>query len=117
MKENTKGIVYALICTIIVSVAQILLKLGSESFEISISQIYNFPLILGGLLYVSGAFILIKAFKYGEMSVVYPVMALSYVFVTLLSFKYLGEMVSRQKFFGIFVIIIGVFLIGKGGRK
>ena len=117
MKDNTKAVRLALVVTVIVSVSQILLKFGSEQFEFSLNQITNYPLIVGGVLYVLGAFVLIKAFRLGELSVVYPVMASSYILVTLLSVRYLGEIITTQKWVGLALITIGVVFIGRGGSQ
>src|SRR3989344_3037675 len=115
-KDNTKAVLLALFCTLIVSIAQILLKLGSEKFTFSFNQIYNYPLLIGGLIYVAGAFIFIKAFRLGELSVVYPVMASGYIIVTILSIYFFGEIITMQKIMGITLITIGVVLIGIGGK-
>jgi drug/metabolite transporter (DMT)-like permease len=122
MEENTKGIILALITMVIVSIAQILLKLGSDKFNITsiqgiLNQFSNYHLIIGGILYVSGAVLLIIAFRYGELSVVYPIMASSYIIVTLLSAKYLGEVITGPKIAGLFMIFIGVIFIGKSSTK
>jgi drug/metabolite transporter (DMT)-like permease len=117
MENNTKAILLALVCTLIVSFAQIFLKFGSENFAIHWTQIYNFPLVLGFVLYVIGSVSFIFAFRLGEMSVVYPVMASSYITVTLLSVYFLKEVILFQKWVGIVIITIGVFFIGKGGKK
>ena len=110
MKNNTKAIILALICTIIVSVAQILLKLASADFSImNISQqIYNIPLVLGAILYFFGAILFIYAFRLGELSVVYPLMASGYILVTILSVYFLGEVITLQKMIGIIFIGVGV---------
>ncbi|MBS3165667.1 EamA family transporter [Candidatus Woesearchaeota archaeon] len=119
MKNNTKAIILALICTIIVSVAQILLKLASADFSIMniFQQIYNIPLVLGAILYFFGAILFIYAFRLGELSVVYPLMASGYILVTILSVYFLGEVITLQKMIGIIFIGVGVVFIGRGGNK
>ncbi len=122
MKDNTKAVLLALLCTAIVSVAQILLKLGSDKFSIAsidaiLLQFTNIHLIIGGILYVGGAFVLIKAFKLGELSVVYPVMASSYISVSILSSIFLNEIITGQKWIGLGLITLGVVFIGVGGDK
>lgn len=119
MNNNTKAVLLALLCTAIVSGAQIFLKKGSEQFSLAwpdiLQQIYNYPLVAGALLYAVGAVFFLKAFKFGELSVVYPVMASSYVIVTLLSVYFLDESIGLQKWIGIGLITGGVILIGKSG--
>jgi len=117
MNNNLKAISLALICTIIVSIAQILLKKGSADFSLDWTQIYNYPLLIGGLLYAGGAIIFILAFRLGELSVVYPIMASGYVIVTLLSVYFLQEVITLEMGIGIFFITCGVVLIGRGGQE
>lgn len=120
-QNNSKAIILALICTIIVSVAQILLKIGSTEFSISMNQIlnqfYNIPLLLGAGLYAIGAIVFILAFRLGELSVVYPVMASGYILVTILSFYFLDENISILNVVGLIAITTGVLFIGIGGKK
>ena len=116
MKNYYKSIIFALFCTAIVSVAQVLLKIGSETFSMSLDQIFNYYLLAGGFLYVLGMFLYIIAFRLGELSVIYPVMASGFVIVTFLSVYFLGETITLQKWFSIFLIITGVVFISKGGQ-
>ena len=117
MQNNTKAILLALVCTVIVSIAQILLKLGSTSFSLSLNQVYNYPLLLGIVLYFAGAVVLVYGFRLGELSVVYPIMASSYVIVTILSSIYLQEPIIPQKWISLSVITLGVIIIGRGGNS
>lgn len=120
LTKNTKGILLALLCTAIVSAAQILLKKASDQFSLSFDQIFNqltnVPLLIGGSLYILGAVFFIYAFRMGELSVIYPVMASGYVVVTLLSVFFLNEVVTLQKGCGMLLIMSGVVLIGRQGR-
>jgi len=104
--------------TLLTSTAQLLFKIGSEklAFDISI-LLQNYPLFLGFFLYGIAAAILIKSLKYGELSILYPLIALSYVWVTILSYFYLSEALTFYKIIGVFVIIMGVTFIGIGSSK
>lgn len=104
--------------TIITSTAQLLFKIGSEklAFDISI-LLQNYYLISGFFLYGIAAAILIKSLKYGELSILYPLIALSYVWVTLLSYFYLSESLTMYKIIGVFIVILGVTFIGIGSSK
>jgi undecaprenyl phosphate-alpha-L-ara4N flippase subunit ArnE len=117
MKTKPFAVFLMLICTILISVAQLLYKLGADKLEMSIQGILlNFLLIGGFALYVIGAGFMILAFKGGEVSVLYPILGTSYIWVTLLSWRVLGEMINVLKISGIIVIIIGVSFIGVGSR-
>jgi uncharacterized membrane protein len=57
----------------------------------------------------------VAAYKLGgKASVLYPVIALSYVFTIILAWKFLGETISGWSIAGTAFIVIGVGLIGWG---
>jgi drug/metabolite transporter (DMT)-like permease len=47
----------------------------------------------------------------------YPIIALTYVWVTLLSYTILHEPPNTFKNIGIAVIVMGVAVLGRGGKK
>jgi uncharacterized membrane protein len=71
-------------------------------------------LLYGILLYGIATIIFIPALKGGDLSVLYPLVATSYIFVSFLSVKYLGEKMNSYKWLGVALIIIGVAFIGYG---
>lgn len=115
MKDNTKAILLVLLCTVMVSIAQICLKLGSAAFAFSFDLIYNIPFLIGAGLYALGSIVFFYAFRLGELSVVYPIMALGYVIVSILSVFFLNEILTVQSWIGIIVITFGVIIIGRSG--
>ncbi|MAG08129.1 hypothetical protein CMO89_01545 [Candidatus Woesearchaeota archaeon] len=118
MKTKPGAIGLVFICTLVTSTAQILYKLGANRLSLDIfSLITNVPLFLGIILYVTAAAILLISLKYGELSVLYPVVATSYIWVSLLSSQVFGEVINASKWIGIIFIIVGVSLIGIGSRK
>ncbi len=101
--------------TIVGSFGPILLKKASTKKLLSIkSLITNYHLFGGFSLYALGTILFIPALKGGDLSVLYPFVALAYVWVSLLSVKFLGEKMNLMKWMGIGAIIIGVSLIGVG---
>jgi len=103
-----------LFATIIGAVGSLYLKFGSKkiSFKI-IEQLKNWELILGIFLFVISSAFYVPALKMANLSLVYPTTSLSYVWVTLLSKKFLKENINKYKWFGIALIILGVFLIAR----
>ncbi len=65
-------------------------------------------------MYGISTIIFIPTLKYGQLSVLYPLVATSYMWTTLVAVKFLGEKMNRFKWIGIILIIIGVSLIGMG---
>jgi len=118
MKTKSWAIGLVFMCTLITSTAQILYKLGANRLSLDIfSLLTNVPLFLGIFLYLVAAVILLLALKHGELSVLYPIVATSYIWVSLLSSYFFKEVINTYKWIGIFFIIIGVTLIGIGSRK
>lgn len=108
------AVALVIFCTFLTSSAQIFLKFGAQRLPAIFS---NTPLIAGMFLYGIGAVALIIAFKGGEVTVLYPIIATSYVWVTLLSSFYFGEPLLHLKFLGVFSIILGICFIGFGSKK
>jgi len=78
-----------------------------------IKSLFNHTLMLGVFLYGFGTLFSLIALKFGELSVLYPFVALQYVWTSFLSVKYLGEHMG-MKWWGIALIFLGVTLIGLG---
>jgi len=77
----------------------------------------NLPLLCGLALYGLSTVLLVLALKDGELSLLYPVIALTYVWVTVLSLVILHDKPNPYKLAGIAVIVIGVSVLGRGGKK
>lgn len=68
-------------------------------------------LFLGFFLYGLGVLLFIAALFGGELSKLYPLIALTYVWVVLLSKFWLKEKITRQHIIGMIAIILGVAII------
>ena len=98
--------------------AQLLMKVGMTHFQATLPALLtNYPLIAGYVLYGINTLMLVLALKDGELSMLYPIIALTYVWVTLLSYVVLSEPPNVWKNVGSGVIVIGVAVLGRGGRK
>jgi drug/metabolite transporter (DMT)-like permease len=123
LKEDlmkTKPIAFLLFfkATLLTSFSQVLLKIGMKNFDPSIMGILsNMFLIVGIALYGLAAIMVIYGLKNGELSVLYPVIATSYIWVALLAFYFFHEHIDSYKLLGIGAVVAGVVLIGLGGRK
>jgi len=115
--KSFKPIMLVILCTLFTSSGQILWKLGSKNLNSFINIITNVPLIAGFVCYGLGAILLIIALKYGELSLIYPFVALSFIWVNIASIFLFGEFISLLNWMGIVAIMLGVSLIGYGGSK
>jgi multidrug transporter EmrE-like cation transporter len=116
--SRRKAILLVFSCTVLGAAAQILMKIGMTHFVPEIPSIAtNIPLIAGYTLYGINTLMLVLALREGELSMLYPIIALTYVWVTLLSYLLLHEPPNLYKNLGIVTIVIGVAVLGRGGRK
>jgi uncharacterized membrane protein len=125
--SRRRSIVLVSACTIFGAAAQILIKVGLARFVIperhdwiswlvalAVAFVTNLPLFSGYALYGLNTLLLVLALREGELSMLYPIIALTYVWVTLLSYALLPEKPNWYKNVGITVIVIGVAVLGRG---
>jgi len=94
------------------------MKSGMEHFKPDVlALITNLPLIAGYALYGVNTVMLVLALREGELSVLYPILALTYIWVTLAAYIRLHELPNLYKNLGVASIIAGVIVIGRSGRK
>jgi len=118
IKKQHYAILLMVICTVFTSLGQVLWKYGLQSIDFSIPLTFlNIPFILGFVSYGLGALLMIKAFRFGELSVLYPIIATSYVWVSLLSMFLFGDVMNIWKWSGVTIIILSVSVIGFGTSK
>lgn len=121
--RRRKAIILVLLCTVIGAAAQLLLKLGSRTvvtdslWATAWSMAINFPLILGLSLYGLSTVLFIHALRNEQLSLLYPLISLTYIWVTIVSVALLGESLSFWKVAGVMVIVTGVALLGKDNSR
>lgn len=108
------GFLLMIACTIFTSLGQLLWKAGSLRIDLSAPlTILNLPFLLGFVSYGMGAVLMIAAFKSGELSLLYPLMASSYVWVSMVaSYFFPGDSMNVLKWIGIFLILFSVSILG-----
>jgi drug/metabolite transporter (DMT)-like permease len=110
-----QSIILVFFCTISGAAAQILGKIGMTHFALSpLAILTNVPLIAGYALYGLNTLLMVLALRKGELSMLYPIIALTYVWVTLLSYTLLHEPPNVFKNCGIALIVVGVAVLGSG---
>ena len=111
------------LCTLFGAAAQVLIKAGANNLqhaglaEALLAAMTNVPLMIGYSLYGISTVLLVLALREGELSILYPVIALTYVWVTALSVFIFRESVNVFKLGGIGLIVIGVAILGRGSRR
>lgn len=97
------------------AIGQIMLKLASEK-SLAIKQILlNWPLYVFVATYGLAVLINIWAYKVGgKTSIIYPTIALSYIFASMIAMIWFGEKINTVVWIGTVVIVLGVGIIGYG---
>ena len=123
---HRESIALVFFCTLIGAGAQVLMKMGAHNLPAvgAASLIANPFIILKNIFLMAGlslygvfTMLLILALRDGELSIIYPVIALTYVWVTFLSLMLFHETMNPFKACGITVIVLGVMVLGSGGRR
>jgi multidrug transporter EmrE-like cation transporter len=107
-------------CTFIIAVAQILMKSGADYAKVHpglMGIVTNPVLVVGYGLYAVVTVLIVVAFKHGELSVLYPILSLSYLWVTVLSFFIFHDSLNAYKLIGVTVIMCGVGVLGRGTKQ
>lgn len=111
MEKRGLAIFLMVLCTFFTSIAQVFYKLGA----IRLPEIFtNYPILIGLILYGIGAIILITALKLDEVTILYPILATSYVWVSFLAWGIFAESINIFKWIGIAFIIAGISVIAFG---
>jgi len=98
---------------ILILLASFTLAGGQLFWKISDGQNLHL-LALGFVLYSSGAVLMILSYKHGSLSVLHPMMSMSYVFAFIIGYFILNETIQIGKIIGLILTILGCFLIGGG---
>ncbi len=114
MDTHSKAIALVLVSTLVTSAGNALLKLGSQS--LSLSQPFNTTLAIGVVLYGLSALMFILALRGGELSVIYPIYGLNFVWISLIALFLFDEPMPLLKWIGIIVVMAGIVMIGKSSK-
>jgi drug/metabolite transporter (DMT)-like permease len=104
-------IILVIFCSILGATGQLYMKKGAD-VGFSIDKIFrNWKLFLGFSLYGLAFLLYTFALRYGKLSILYSLIAFSYIWVMILSAIVLNEPVTTKKIIGSVVIVSGVWLI------
>jgi len=125
--RRRKALILVFFCTLIGAVSQILIKTGATVLAQQVSHpslvsaavgMFTNPYLFAGYaLYGVSAVLMVLALRDGQLSMLYPVIALTYVWVAVLSHFIFHESLGGYRFGGISLIVIGVGVLGLKGDK
>jgi multidrug transporter EmrE-like cation transporter len=123
-KARQRSILLVGACTIIGALAQLFIKSGASRLpethgvtQAVLAMAANPRLLFGYSLYGINTILLALALRDGELSMLYPIIALTYVWVAALSVVVFHEVMNPLRTAGVITIVVGVAVLGRGGRK
>lgn len=129
-QRSNKSIYMVLGCTVFAAAAQVLMKFGANHAmpQLNLSETAtwmpfatalagNYMLLAGYIVQSGNALLLILALRDGELSMLYPIIALTYVWVNLLSMYFFHDQMNVWKGIGIALVIGGVALLGRASSR
>jgi multidrug transporter EmrE-like cation transporter len=112
MKTPLSSIVLVLTSAFIGSFGAVFLKLGAEYMRPGIKGIIsNWRLALGIGLYLLSSVFFVMGVAQGELTILYPMVSLGYIWTLLWAYLFFKEPFSRSKVLGLVLIIAGVACI------
>ncbi len=99
------------------SFGAVLLKAGAGRLQFSIRALMtNWRLASGVIIYLSSFVLFVQGMRQGELSVLYPLVALGYLWTVLWSRLFFGEPLTWAKFLGLGLILSGISILFLGNR-
>jgi len=105
-------ILLVLFCALLAASGQLFFKLASTKFSLNPLTWFKNPFFLIGVfLYATSAVLFVWSLKHGDLSILYPIIATSYIWVTIFATAILKESFPPLKWIGIALIIVGIIII------
>jgi len=115
METQLWAIWMVLVACFLASLGPIMLKKATKNLSLKIMDLIKNKYLWGGVFFYGlGTLLFIPALKGGELSVLYPLVSTTYIWVTLWSVRILKEKMNKYKIIGLVVVLLGVVLIGIG---
>lgn len=119
--QQRRSFLLIVCCTIIGAAAQVLIKKGAGALganptmvQTALAMLLTPALFAGYSMYGVSTILLVLALRHGQLSLLYPVFAMTYVWVTILSVVVFHESMNAWKLAGIATIVGGIAVLGRG---
>ncbi len=99
------------ISTVFGAFGSFFLKLGSNKLSGIKNLMANRELLIGLFFFVFATLLMIIALKFGELSKIFPITSLTYMWVALISWKLLKEKMTNEKTTAFILIVIGIIFV------
>src|SRR6266700_3599764 len=108
MKTPVSSILLVLLASLIGSFGAVFLKMGATHMNRGFRHIMNWQLALGIGLFLGSSIPFVMGIKHGELSVLYPMVSLGYVWTLFWSRLFFDEPISKGKLGALAMILVGI---------
>lgn len=99
------------------SFGAVFLKAGAGRLHREVHTLFlNWRLAAGVAMYLLSFIFYYLGVRQGELSILYPMVSLGYIWTLLWSRLFFGEPFTRRKVSGLALIILGIVVLNLGGR-
>ncbi len=106
-----------LLASFVGSFGAVYLKAGAGRLHRNLrSLVFNWRLALGVGFYLLSSFFFVLGVRRGELTVLYPMVSLGYIWTLLWSRLFFKEALTRSKLVGVGLVLTGIVLLSLGGR-
>lgn len=103
--------------SVIGSIGAVFLKSGAMLIRRELSSILlNWKLAMGVVTYMLSSVLFVKGMSHGELSVLFPMVSLSYICSLVWSRLLFKETITKAKLYGVGMILVGIVCLGIGNR-
>ncbi|MDQ2898991.1 MAG: EamA family transporter [Acidobacteriota bacterium] len=111
MKTPASSMLLVIFASLIGSFGAVFLKLGAEKLRHGIRNLISLQAFTGVVLFLISSFFFALGIKHGELSVLYPMVSLSYVFTMIWSRVFFKEPITTPKYVALGLILTGTWLM------
>lgn len=117
MTTPLSSMLWVLVASFIGSFGAVFLKAGAGTLRLEWkSLLLNHRLAAGVFLFLLSSYFFVRGVRHGELTVLYPMVSLGYLWTLLWSRIFFHEPLTRNKFVGLGLILVGIVLLGLGNR-
>jgi multidrug transporter EmrE-like cation transporter len=117
MTTPVSSMLMVFLASFVGSFGAVYLKSGASRLHRDLrTLVTNWRLALGVGFYGLSSFFFVLAVRKGELTVLYPLVSLGYIWTLLWSRLFFKEAITRSKVVGVGLVLAGIVILGLGGR-